>query len=91
MGSFEKTSRMLSRRQSDPGTHYQPHSPNRTRSLGDESVESLALEYLGWDTNEQTRDYIQDLMTNQNISELKELLCKRLTFGTSGLRAPMGK
>ena len=51
---------------------------------------NLALDYIEWDPNEETRSYIQSLIDTNNEKELTRLLSSRLSFGTAGLRGPMG-
>ncbi len=55
------------------------------------SIEELAREWLRLDRDEETRSVIEKLLAQQNCVDLKKLLSTRLTFGTAGLRAQMGK
>lgn len=51
---------------------------------------TLAEEYIRWDPNEETRQQVQDLLTQGKNEELQKLMTKRIQFGTAGLRAAMG-
>ena len=54
------------------------------------AVEALTREWLRLDKDEVTRKDILELVKQDNVTELEMLLGSRLTFGTAGLRAPMG-
>eukprot|EP00761_Pharyngomonas_kirbyi_P013416 gb/GECH01013445.1/.p1 GENE.gb/GECH01013445.1/~~gb/GECH01013445.1/.p1 ORF type:complete len:596 (+),score=192.16 gb/GECH01013445.1/:1-1788(+) len=54
-----------------------------------ESVRKLADQWLATDFNEATRKEIQDLLDQENQDELEKRLCKRISFGTAGLRGRM--
>eukprot|EP01040_Poterioochromonas_malhamensis_P006573 gene6572-7077_t len=54
------------------------------------SFTDLAEEYIRWDPNPETRGQIQALLHENKEVELKNLLTKRIQFGTAGLRAAMG-
>ena len=49
-----------------------------------------AREWLQWDPNPNTRQYIQELVDGKEITEIESRFSKRLEFGTAGLRGPMG-
>lgn len=51
---------------------------------------AAAQEYLSWDPNVETKSALQTLLDSDNQEELTKLLCKRMAFGTAGLRGPMG-
>jgi len=51
---------------------------------------TIARDYISWDPNIETRNIIQSLVDSGNENELKRLLSSRLSFGTAGLRGPMG-
>lgn len=63
----------------------QTFSSNKMTSFTD-----LAEEYIRWDPNPETRSQIQALLHENKEVELKNLLTKRIQFGTAGLRAAMG-
>ncbi|KAL7721242.1 Phosphoglucomutase-2 [Entamoeba marina] len=52
-------------------------------------VYELAKQWLEWDTTEETRKEIQDLVAAKNEEELSKRLSKRIAFGTAGLRGKM--
>lgn len=65
----------------------------------DLSLISKAEEYINFDPNLETTTYITNLLkdaidSNDNnhtsVKELKKLLLTRMSFGTAGLRGPMG-
>ena len=49
-----------------------------------------AKQWVNWDPNTATREYIENLVKQGNVAELTKRLGKRLEFGTAGLRGPMG-
>lgn len=49
----------------------------------------LAKQWLAWDTNQKTRDEIQQLLDSGNEKELENRLATRIKFGTAGLRGRM--
>ena len=51
---------------------------------------SLALGFIKYDPNQQTRSEIQKLLDAKDEKELSIRLQTRLQFGTAGLRGPMG-
>lgn len=54
------------------------------------TVEEMVGEWMKFDKNDQTRNEIFNLVESGDEISLKNLLGKRLSFGTSGLRASMG-
>ncbi|EKE43006.1 phosphoglucomutase/phosphomannomutase family protein [Entamoeba nuttalli P19] len=50
--------------------------------------EQAAL-WLKWDKTPETRKEIEDLVASKNEEELKKRFCKRIEFGTAGLRGKM--
>ena len=58
-------------------------------SLSAEIMESGRF-YVSIDPNPETRAVVAQLLNNQDVSELRQLLGRRLAFGTAGLRGPMG-
>nr|CAD7463187.1 unnamed protein product [Timema tahoe] len=55
-----------------------------------EDLDQRISQWLEWDKNEKTRQEIQSLVDNMNISELDAMFESRLTFGTAGIRGAMG-
>eukprot|EP00775_Hariotina_reticulata_P013121 gene13121-13251_t len=53
-------------------------------------LQDKVQEWLSMDKDAASRAVIQDLMAKTASTELEELMCKRLEFGTAGLRAKMG-
>lgn len=58
--------------------------------MSDFDLRKTALDYINWDPNEDTRKCIQSLLDTDNENELIRLLSSRMSFGTAGLRGPMG-
>lgn len=52
---------------------------------------SRAKSWLSSDIDDDTRDEIQDLIDNENISELEDRFYTDLKFGTGGMRGKMGQ
>nr|XP_020647537.1 glucose 1,6-bisphosphate synthase isoform X1 [Pogona vitticeps] len=59
-------------------------------STGDAELDRAVRQWLTWDKNPKTRGQIEDLLQNGRNKELRDRLCRRLTFGTAGLRSAMG-
>ncbi|NXX49868.1 PGM2L synthase, partial [Tricholaema leucomelas] len=59
-------------------------------STGDAELDKAVRQWLSWDKNERTRGQIEELLRSGQVQELRARLCQRLSFGTAGLRAPMG-
>ncbi|XP_006627963.3 glucose 1,6-bisphosphate synthase isoform X1 [Lepisosteus oculatus] len=57
---------------------------------GDPQLDKAVVQWMTWDQNPQTRAQIESLAREGKRQELRERLCSRMTFGTAGLRAPMG-
>ena len=55
------------------------------------SVQELTQQWLKWDTNPETRAEVEGLVAKgtEGEAELKKIMCKRIAFGTAGLRGPM--
>jgi len=55
------------------------------------SVEELTQQWLKWDKNPETRAEVEALVAKgaEGEAELKKIMCKRIAFGTAGLRGPM--
>lgn len=49
-----------------------------------------AVDYVRWDPDPTTRKIMADLLEAKNFTEIKQLVEKRIQFGTAGLRAAMG-
>lgn len=54
------------------------------------AIEKAVAEYLSQEKVPQHRQYIEALVKENRQDELERLLCKRLTFGTAGIRGCMG-
>nr|XP_056714344.1 glucose 1,6-bisphosphate synthase [Euleptes europaea] len=59
-------------------------------STGDSQLDKAIWQWLTWDKNPKTKEQIEDLLRNGRNKELRDRLCRRLTFGTAGLRSAMG-
>ncbi|MGH0160857.1 UNVERIFIED_CONTAM: hypothetical protein FKN15_039839 [Acipenser sinensis] len=57
---------------------------------GDSQLDKAIWQWITWDKNPKTRAQIEELVKEGKKTELRERLCCRMTFGTSGLRAAMG-
>ncbi|XP_029303125.1 glucose 1,6-bisphosphate synthase isoform X2 [Cottoperca gobio] len=62
----------------------------RWQSTGDPRLDKAVHQWLTWDKNERTRAQVECLVAARRLDELRLRLCSRLSFGTAGLRAPMG-
>ncbi|KAF7657602.1 hypothetical protein LDENG_00024760 [Lucifuga dentata] len=62
----------------------------RCQSTGDPQLDKAVHQWLTWDQNGQTRSQVEALLAAGNVDELKTRLGSRMSFGTAGLRAPMG-
>ena len=56
----------------------------------DKELEIGINQWLSWDQDSTTKDQIQALVDNAEHGKLRSLLCKRMEFGTAGLRSKMG-
>lgn len=54
------------------------------------NVQEKTQEWLSMDRDAASRAAVEQLLQKQSHTELEELMCKRLEFGTAGLRAKMG-
>lgn len=59
-------------------------------STGDSQLDKAIWQWLTWDKNPKTKEQIENLLRNGRNKELRDRLCRRLTFGTAGLRSAMG-
>uniref|UniRef100_A0A3Q1ET40 Phosphoglucomutase 2-like 1 n=1 Tax=Acanthochromis polyacanthus TaxID=80966 RepID=A0A3Q1ET40_9TELE len=62
----------------------------RCQSTGDPQLDKAVHQWLTWDRNRWTRAQLDALMAAGHLDELRSRLCSRMSFGTAGLRAPMG-
>ena len=53
-------------------------------------LEKALNQWRKWDKDEKTLAEIESLVTANEYSKLEGLLCKRMEFGTAGLRSKMG-
>ncbi|XP_069059902.1 glucose 1,6-bisphosphate synthase [Pleurodeles waltl] len=60
------------------------------RCTGDSQLDAAACLWLRWDQNPRTRAQIENLLLDGKDKELRERLCRRMSFGTAGLRSAMG-
>ncbi|XP_072333606.1 glucose 1,6-bisphosphate synthase [Scyliorhinus torazame] len=57
---------------------------------GDQDLERALYQWLLWDQNPKTKAEIEKLLHDGKKKELRDRLCRRMTFGTAGLRSAMG-
>ncbi|XP_074649687.1 phosphopentomutase-like [Tubulanus polymorphus] len=57
---------------------------------GNVILDSKLKEWILWDKSEKSLSEIQQLLEGKEYEELEKRLCKRMEFGTAGLRARMG-
>ena len=57
---------------------------------GDADLDAKIKQWFQWDKNETTLGEMKNLLAGEKYSEMKELVSKRMEFGTAGLRAAMG-
>ncbi|KAM4742766.1 glucose 1,6-bisphosphate synthase [Anableps anableps] len=62
----------------------------RWQSTGDLQLDKAAQQWLDWDRNPWTRAQVDSLVAAGHLDDLRSRLCSRMSFGTAGLRAPMG-
>ncbi|XP_062416904.1 glucose 1,6-bisphosphate synthase isoform X3 [Pungitius pungitius] len=62
----------------------------RFRSTGDPQLDEAVQQWLSWDKNWRTRAQVRSLVEAGRLEDLRTRLCGRMSFGTAGLRAPMG-
>ncbi|KHJ48257.1 phosphoglucomutase/phosphomannomutase, alpha/beta/alpha domain II [Trichuris suis] len=56
----------------------------------DDKLERQISLWLDWDKNEQTRQEIEELVKEGAFAELADRLATHVSFGISGIKAPMG-
>ncbi|XP_041088489.1 glucose 1,6-bisphosphate synthase isoform X1 [Polyodon spathula] len=61
-----------------------------SHDTGDSQLDKAIWQWITWDKNPKTRAQMEELVKEGKTKELRERLCCRMTFGTSGLRAAMG-
>ncbi|XP_068561291.1 glucose 1,6-bisphosphate synthase [Cebidichthys violaceus] len=59
-------------------------------STGDPQLDEAVRRWLSWDKNRWTRAQVESLVAAGRLDDLRTRLCSRMSFGTAGLRAPMG-
>uniref|UniRef100_A0A1A8CRF6 Phosphoglucomutase 2-like 1 n=2 Tax=Nothobranchius kadleci TaxID=1051664 RepID=A0A1A8CRF6_NOTKA len=57
---------------------------------GDPQLDTAVQQWLTWDRNPRTRAQVDSLVAAGRLDDLRSRFCSRLSFGTAGLRAPMG-
>ncbi|XP_035987408.1 glucose 1,6-bisphosphate synthase [Fundulus heteroclitus] len=62
----------------------------RWQLTGDPQLDTAVQQWLDWDRNPWTRAQVDSLVAGGCLDELRSRLCGRMSFGTAGLRAPMG-
>jgi phosphomannomutase len=50
----------------------------------------IARKYVEWDPDEETREIVRSCLENNEETKLRQMLSKRIQFGTAGLRSAMG-
>uniref|UniRef100_A0A3Q3W7A0 Uncharacterized protein n=1 Tax=Mola mola TaxID=94237 RepID=A0A3Q3W7A0_MOLML len=60
------------------------------RSRGEPQLDQAVRRWLRWDQNRWTRSQVESLLAAGRLDDLRTRLCSRMSFGTAGLRAPMG-
>ncbi|KAG7464250.1 glucose 1,6-bisphosphate synthase [Solea senegalensis] len=61
-----------------------------SQSTGDPQLDKAVRQWLKWDKNCCTRAQVESLVAAGQVNDLRSRLSSRMTFGTAGLRAPMG-
>ncbi|XP_070826719.1 glucose 1,6-bisphosphate synthase [Chaetodon trifascialis] len=67
-----------------------PNANTRCQSTGDPRLDKAVYQWLTWDKNPWTRAQVESLVAAARLDDLRTRLCSRMSFGTAGLRAPMG-
>eukprot|EP00064_Thunnus_orientalis_P021260 superscaffoldBa00006339_g21418 len=74
----------------DNGVNGDLNANLRCPSTGDPQLDKAVQQWLTWDKNRWTRAQVESLVAAGRWEELRSRLCSRMSFGTAGLRAPMG-
>ncbi|KAM6933375.1 glucose 1,6-bisphosphate synthase [Xenentodon cancila] len=72
------------------GDNGDPNANVRRQSTGDSQLDQAVQQWLTWDKNPCTRAQVDSLVVAGCLDDLRSRFCSRMTFGTAGLRAPMG-
>ncbi|KHN72132.1 Phosphoglucomutase-2 [Toxocara canis] len=52
-------------------------------------LDELVANWLKWDKNEKNRKEIEELVSKKDVETLKARMCKKMVFGTAGIRSRM--
>uniref|UniRef100_UPI0037E8EDB7 glucose 1,6-bisphosphate synthase n=1 Tax=Semicossyphus pulcher TaxID=241346 RepID=UPI0037E8EDB7 len=74
----------------DNGINGDLNANSRCQSTGDPQLDKAVHQWLTWDKNRRTRAQVESLVAAGRHEDLRMRLCSRMSFGTAGLRAPMG-
>ncbi|XP_035856956.1 glucose 1,6-bisphosphate synthase isoform X1 [Sander lucioperca] len=74
----------------DNGVNGDLNANLRYQSTGDPQLDKAVDQWLTWDKNRRTRAQVEALVAAGRREDLRTRLCSRMSFGTAGLRAPMG-
>ncbi|XP_070684976.1 glucose 1,6-bisphosphate synthase [Pempheris klunzingeri] len=74
----------------DNGLNGDLNANSRCQSTEDPQLDKAVQQWLTWDKNRWTRAQVESLVAAGRVEDLRMRLCSRLSFGTAGLRAPMG-
>ncbi|XP_069566525.1 glucose 1,6-bisphosphate synthase [Brachyistius frenatus] len=74
----------------DDGVNGDRNANLRYRNTGDPKLDKAVHQWLTWDKNQWTRAQVNSLVAAGRLDDLRSRLCSRMSFGTAGLRAPMG-
>ncbi|XP_018560405.1 glucose 1,6-bisphosphate synthase [Lates calcarifer] len=74
----------------DNGVNGDLNANLRCQSTGDPQLDKAVHQWLNWDKNRWTRAQVESLVAAGQWDDLRSRLCGRMSFGTAGLRAPMG-
>uniref|UniRef100_A0A3P8VAJ0 Phosphoglucomutase 2-like 1 n=1 Tax=Cynoglossus semilaevis TaxID=244447 RepID=A0A3P8VAJ0_CYNSE len=72
------------------GVNGDPNANQNSPSTGNFQLETAVQQWLSWDKNPWTRAQVESLVAAGQIDNLSSRLGSRMSFGTAGLRAPMG-
>lgn len=72
------------------GVNGDLNANSRCQSTGDPQLDKAVHQWLTWDKNWRTRAQVESLVAAGRLEDLRKRLCSRMSFGTAGLRAPMG-